>query len=86
MGISCFFHKMVIDYGYWLDLLTVSLEIWEWAEIILFQKFRFLLLHNIVDIIDFLLLGATYTLTKVFATSNAYILLFSFQMQQYKQF
>ena len=26
MGKSNFFHKLVVDYGYWLDLFNISLE------------------------------------------------------------
>ena len=60
MGNYYFLHKLVINYGYWLDLLTISLEIREWAAIILFPKLRF-----IVDIIVFsLLLGTTYGVIK----------------------
>ena len=44
---------------------------------------RFILLQNIVDIIGlFLLLGATYTVTKSIVTSNVQILQFFLQIQQ----
>ena len=47
-----FFPKLVIDYGYWLDLLTISLEN---SRVFCFpNELRFILLQNIVDIIVFL--------------------------------
>ena len=46
-----FFHRKVIEYGYWLDLLTISLEN---SRVFCFlSELRFILLQNIVDIIVF---------------------------------
>ena len=49
MGNPYFFHRLVIDYGYWLDLLTISLEN---SRVFCFPNF--ILLQNINDIIVFL--------------------------------
>ena len=47
-----FSHKLVIDYGYWLDLLTISLAN---SRVFCFpNELLFILLQNIVDIIVFL--------------------------------
>ena len=47
-----FFHKLVVDYGYWLDLLTISLEN---SRVFCFpNEIRFILLKNIADIIVFI--------------------------------
>ena len=79
MGNLCFFHRLVIDYRYCLDLLTISLEN---SRVFCFpSELRFILLQNIVDIIVSLLLGATYTLTKSIGTSNVQILPFFLQIQ-----
>ena len=52
MGYLYFFHILVIDYGYCLDLLTISLEN---SRVFCFpSELRFMLLQNIVDIIVFL--------------------------------
>ena len=46
VGNPYFFHKLVIDYGYWLDLLTISLEN---SRVFCFpNELRFTLLQNIV--------------------------------------
>ena len=51
MGNLYFFHILVIDYGYCLDLLTISLEN---LRIFCFpSELQFILLQNIVDIIVF---------------------------------
>ena len=43
------FHKLVIDYGYWQDLLTF---LWKFQEHFVYQiNSCFILLQNIVDII-----------------------------------
>ena len=64
MGNSYFFRKLVIGFGYRLDLLTISLETREQAEIILFPKLRFILLHSIVDmIVFFVVAGTTFTVS-----------------------
>ena len=47
-----FFHKLVIVYGYWLDLFTISLEI---SSVFCFpNELRFILLKNIINITVFL--------------------------------
>ena len=75
MGNLYFFQRLVIDYGYWLDLLTFSLE--NSRAICFLNELRFILLQNIVDIIVFSLLqGARYTITKSIGTSNVQILPF----------
>ena len=52
VGNLYFFDKLVIDYGYWPDLLTISLET---SRVFCFpSELRFILLQNIVDIIVFL--------------------------------
>ena len=52
VGNLYFFHRLVIDYGYCLDLLTISLEN---SRIFCFpSELGFILLQNIVDIIVFL--------------------------------
>ena len=87
MGNSYFFHKLVIDYGYWLDILTSSLEFSVHRQILFcFPKLRFILLHNIVDKDGFLLLVATHTATKSIETPNVHNLPFSLEIKQCKQF
>ena len=52
MGNLYFFHRLVIDYGYCLDLLTISLEN---SRVFCFpSELRFLSLQKFVDIIVFL--------------------------------
>ena len=52
VGNLYFFHRLAIDYGYWLDLLTISLEN---SRVFCFpSELRFILMQNIVDIIVFL--------------------------------
>ena len=81
MGNSYFFHKLVIGYGYWLNLLTISLEnSGVCASQMNSDSYYF---KNIVDIIVFfLLLGAKYNVTKSIGTSNVQILSFSLEIQQ----
>ena len=51
MGNLYFFHILALDYGYCLDLLTISLEN---SRVFCFpSELRFILLQNIVDIIVF---------------------------------
>ena len=81
VGNPYFFHKLVIEYGYWLDLLTIALES---SRVFCFpNELRFILLQNIVDIIVFLcFLGTTYTVTKNIGTSNVQILPLFLQILQ----
>ena len=72
VGNPHFLHILVIDYGYWLELLTISLEN---SKVFCFpSELRFILLQNIVNILNCfpLLLGATYTVTKTPSTLHRF--------------
>ena len=57
-GALYFFHRLVIDYGYCLDLLTISLEN---LRIFCFpSELRFISLQNIVDKKDIILYLNTF--------------------------
>ena len=76
MGNLHFFHRLVIDYGYCLDLLTISLEN---SRVFCFPSI--IVKHCGYNCFS-LLLGATYILTKNVGTSNVQILPFLLQIQQ----
>ena len=80
MGNPYFFHKLVIDYGYWLDLLTISLE--NSRVFCLPNELLIIIMQNIVDIIFSLLLRVTYTITKSIGALNVQILPLYLQIQQ----